>query len=151
MIVFFNKFPFQPQNIIRLTEGSLKNGQIYCKVEREAVTTINGLKFDLPKQSYYLLLASGSGIRPVSVDYHDIVRLSSAQALKLSEVSSVGSKSKLLLRLHGSFMIFAWIGTASIGILLARYFKNTYVGSSLCGKDIWFAVSTQKHFSLNQV
>jgi hypothetical protein len=27
------------------------------------------------------------------------------------------------------------------GILLARYFKQTWVGSSLCGKDIWFAVS----------
>lgn len=38
-------------------------------------------------------------------------------------------------------MITAWIGTASIGILLARYFKQTWVGSQLCGKDQWFAVS----------
>lgn len=114
---------------------------IYCQVEREPVTMINGITFDLPNQNYFLLLASGTKIRPATVDYHDIVRLSSQQALKLSEVANVAGKSKLLLRLHGAFMITAWIGTASIGILLARYFKQTWVGSSSCGKDIWFAVS----------
>ncbi|CRL00019.1 CLUMA_CG013306, isoform A [Clunio marinus] len=128
-----------PQNSIRLIEGRLENGMIYCQVERQPVTIINGIKFDLTKQNYFLLLASGSGIRPASVDYHDIVRLSSREALKLSEVTNVEGRSTLLLRLHGAFMITAWIGTASIGILLARYFKQTWVGSSLCGKDIWFA------------
>lgn len=131
----------QPQGIIRLVQGRLENGMIYCQVERDPVTTINGMKFDLRSQSYYLLLASGSKIRPNTVDYHDIVRLSSQKALKLSEVSSVAGRSKILLRLHGAFMIVAWIGTASIGILLARYFKQTWVGSSFCGKDLWFAVS----------
>lgn len=38
-------------------------------------------------------------------------------------------------------MIIAWIGTASLGILLARYFKTTWVGSQMCGKDQWFVVS----------
>lgn len=118
---------------------------IYCQVERDPVTTVNGMRFDLPKQSYFLLLASGSGIRPATVDYHDIVRLASQKALKLSVVANVAGKSKLLLRLHGAFMIIAWIGTASIGILLARYFKQTWVGSSLCGKDVWFAVSAEIH------
>lgn len=105
------------------------------------VTTVNGIKFDLPAETYFLLLASGTGIRPTTVDYHDIVRLASREALKLSEVTNVAGRSKLLLRLHGAFMIISWIGTASIGILLARYFKQTWVKSSLCGKDIWFAVS----------
>lgn len=69
-------FPFfKPQNIIRLVDGRLDNGQIYCQVEREPVTTVNGIKFDLPKESYFLLLASGSAIRPSTVDYHDIVRI----------------------------------------------------------------------------
>lgn len=127
------------QSIIRLIEGRLENGMIYCQVERDAISTVNGVKFDLPKQGYYLLLASGSGLRPTTVDYHDILRLSSSSPMKLSEISNVASRSKVLLRLHGGFMILAWIGTASIGILLARYFKQTWVGKSLCGKDIWFA------------
>ncbi|CAG0895399.1 unnamed protein product [Cyprideis torosa] len=41
-------------------------------------------------------------------------------------------------RLHGAFMVAAWIGAASCGILLARYFKKTWVGSQCCGKDLWF-------------
>jgi len=127
------------QNSIKLLEGSLKNGMIYCQVEKDPVTTVNGVTFDLIKNSYFLLLASGSALRPSSVDYHDVVRLASQQALKLSEVTNVTGRSSLLLRLHAAFMITAWIGTASIGILLARYFKQTWVGSSVCSKDVWFA------------
>lgn len=99
------------------------------------------MKFDLPLNDYYLLLASGSALRPSTVDYHDIVRAASQKALRLSSVANVEGRSKVLLRLHGAFMITAWIGTASIGILLARYFKQTWVGGSMCGKDMWFAVS----------
>jgi hypothetical protein len=66
--------------------------------------------------------------------------LASANKQALSDVSAVEAASKLLIRLHGSFMLAAWIGTVSIGILLARYYRNTWVGSSLCGKDLWFAV-----------
>ncbi|XP_021941194.1 putative ferric-chelate reductase 1 homolog isoform X2 [Zootermopsis nevadensis] len=36
-------------------------------------------------------------------------------------------------------MIGAWIGAAGSGILLARYFKQTWAGSRNCGKDQWFA------------
>lgn len=76
-----------------------------------------------------------------SIDYHDLGRLASDAPRHLADVSVYGGASKLFLRLHAAFMITAWIGTASIGILLARYFKQTWVGSQLCGKDQWFAVS----------
>lgn len=72
--------------------------------------------------------------------YHDVGRIASAEARYLSEVTEFAGASNLLLRIHGAFMLTAWIGTASVGILLARYFKQTWVGSSLCGKDQWFAV-----------
>lgn len=74
-----------------------------------------------------------------SVGYHDIGRLASSQATYLAEVSVVSGSSMLFVRLHAAFMLTAWIGTASVGILLARYFKQTWVGSQLCGKDQWFA------------
>lgn len=36
-------------------------------------------------------------------------------------------------------MIVAWFGAASIGIFIARYFKETWKGQKACGnKDIWF-------------
>lgn len=76
------------------------------------------------------------------VGYHTLGRIPSAQPINLSVVQNLAGASTLLLRLHGAFMVTAWIGTTSLGILLARYFKQTWVGSQLCGKDQWFAVST---------
>lgn len=76
-----------------------------------------------------------------SVGYHDLGRVASAAPSYLADVATLGGSSKLFLRLHAAFMLIAWIGTASVGILLARYYKQTWVGSQLCGKDQWFAVS----------
>jgi len=76
-----------------------------------------------------------------SVGYHDLAYTSTAEASALSEIKSLRTSSKLLLRLHGSFMIVAWIGAASIGIVVARYYKQTWVGGSCCSKDLWFGVS----------
>ena len=50
------------------------------------------------------------------------------------------ASSKIALRLHGAFMIFAWIGSASLGMLVARYFKQTWTSTQCCKKDIWFVV-----------
>ena len=36
-------------------------------------------------------------------------------------------------------MVIAWLGTASLGMLLARYFKQTWVGRKVAGVDLWFA------------
>lgn len=85
------------------------------------------------------------------VGYHDIGRSASDAPRYLADVAVSGSASKLFLRLHAAFMLTAWIGTASVGILLARYFKQTWVGSPLCGKDQWFAVSVKLIFFLNKM
>ncbi|XP_037920288.1 putative ferric-chelate reductase 1 homolog isoform X2 [Hermetia illucens] len=127
------------QNIIRLLASSHKDGVIYCKVERDPVTEVKGRTFDLIKQRYHLLLAAGAEVRENGVGYHTLGRIPSAQPINLSVVQNLAGASTLLLRLHGAFMVTAWIGTTSLGILLARYFKQTWVGSQLCGKDQWFA------------
>lgn len=127
------------QNFIRVLEKSHVDGVIHCKVERDAVSTVKGQKFDLINQKYHLLLATGSNADSTHVSYHDIGRHVSGAPLALAEVGTVKGMSKLLLRLHGAFMLTAWIGTASLGIVLARYFRQTWVGSQLCGKDQWFA------------
>ena len=38
-------------------------------------------------------------------------------------------------------MVMAWMLFGSCGILLARYYKLTWVGQQIGGKDLWFAVS----------
>ncbi|XP_037714123.1 putative ferric-chelate reductase 1 homolog isoform X2 [Drosophila subpulchrella] len=127
------------QNSARLLDASIVDGVIYCRVQRDAVTNVQGRTFDLRNGRYHLLVASGSSLKENSVGYHDIGRLPSAQAINLAEVQDLGGSSRLLVQLHGAFMIAAWIGTTSLGIIFARYFKQTWVGSQSCGKDQWFA------------
>jgi hypothetical protein len=38
-------------------------------------------------------------------------------------------------------MVTAWMLAASCGLLLARYYKLTWVGQQIMGKDLWFVVS----------
>jgi hypothetical protein len=49
--------------------------------------------------------------------------------------------SGTLVKLHGTFMVTAWMLAASCGLLLARYYKLTWVGKQIMGKDLWFVVS----------
>ncbi|XP_022223255.2 putative ferric-chelate reductase 1 homolog isoform X3 [Drosophila obscura] len=127
------------QSSARLLNASIVDGVIYCKVERDPVTVVQGRTFDLRRQQYHLLVASGSSLKDNSVGYHDIGRLPTGKAINLAEVQDLSGSSNLLVQLHGAFMIVAWIGTTSLGIIFARYFKQTWVGSQSCGKDQWFA------------
>ncbi|XP_025420155.1 putative ferric-chelate reductase 1 homolog [Sipha flava] len=126
------------QNGIILLNSSFIDGTIYCNVVRDAVARVEGTNFDLIRNKYYLLIAAGTSLKERSVGYHDLAFTSTAEASSLSEIKSLRTSSKLLLRLHGSFMIVAWIGAASIGIVIARYYRQTWVGASCCSKDLWF-------------
>lgn len=97
------------------------------------------------------MVATGAGADSNSVGYHTIGKIASGKPRFLSDTSDFSGASVLFLRLHGAFMIIAWIGTASLGILLARYFKTTWVGSQMCGKDQWFAVSIYFNYIKNSI
>ena len=38
-------------------------------------------------------------------------------------------------------MVIAWLMAASIGVLMPRYMKRTWVGKQIMKKDRWFVVS----------
>ncbi|KAJ2944971.1 hypothetical protein O0L34_g1868 [Tuta absoluta] len=129
-----------PQEIVQLQASSIINEKLYCKFKRDAVSTVMGRTFDLPNNQYNLMIVAGNSMKDANrVGFHDSVYESTGEPLALSSVGTAGASSKLLLKLHGSFMLAAWLGTASLGILLARYFRQTWVGKTLGGKDIWFA------------
>merc|ERR1712013_107663 len=65
-------------------------------------------------------------------------RLASEGKVKLQEHSLLGSKSEILMQFHGVFMLVAWLGFAGTGMLFARYFRQTWVGKQIQGKDRWF-------------
>ncbi|KAL7737614.1 hypothetical protein ACLKA6_007724 [Drosophila palustris] len=127
------------QNSARLLNASFVDGVIYCKVQRDPVTVVQGRSFDLKNGAYHMLVASGTALKENSVGFHNIGFLPSSNPINLAVVQELGGSSMLLVRLHGAFMIAAWIGTTSLGIIFARYFKQTWVGRQTCGKDQWFA------------
>lgn len=52
-----------PQNIVQLREASYVNGQIYCVVERQTLTNVKGMVFDLIKNKYNVLIAAGGKLK----------------------------------------------------------------------------------------
>lgn len=137
-------------------------GGFSCVIERNATTTVFGVKYDLDNIAYHLLLATGSSASgkftsishiilrlilkflhlfiETGIGYHDLGRDASTKQF-LGELGDFGRTSRLIYKLHGEFMIIAWIGTTSLGIIFARYFKDQFSGAKPFNKDIWFIVS----------
>lgn len=124
--------------MVKLQKSFIEDGNIYCQFTRDTKTLVNSREFDMENNAYYLLLATGEQITKNGIGYHDIVRESSSEPKKFSDISKFTASSDVLIRLHGGLMIASWIGTASIGILMARYYKQTWLRSKICGNDQWF-------------
>ncbi|XP_076166775.1 putative ferric-chelate reductase 1 homolog isoform X2 [Ptiloglossa arizonensis] len=127
------------EGAVQLESSSIKDDVISCKFWREKTTVVQGREFDLVNTPYNLLLAAGKTLKSNGVGFHDTVYDASGGAKSLSDVGGYTTVSNVLIRVHGALMLASWIGTASIGILLARYYRQTWVSSQLCGKDHWFA------------
>lgn len=134
--------------------GSYVDGHMMCRFTHASTFTLNGRRWEMggtggsgddSEQQQFVLIAAGpagadSARRP---QYHGTLRLASAEPVQLGQVAPSGgdqstSLYQLLLQVHGALMVAAWIGTASTGMLLARYYKRTWVGRRLCGLDLWF-------------
>lgn len=77
---------------------------------------------------------------PDGLSYHD-KRTASSGTVAMDSFEAVEVRSDLFRTLHACFMIGAWICAASCGIMVARYFKKTWLKSRSCGIDQWFHVS----------
>lgn len=118
-------------------DSSFDDGRIYCKLQRDTFSIVMGQPFDLKDEKHHLLLAGGFEIRPNSVGQHTH-RGVTDERLWLTD-PRIAQKAPLsgLLLTHGSFMIVAWIGLTSIGVVIARYFKTSFK-QTIFGLDSWF-------------
>lgn len=112
------------------------DGKVYCSFIRQTVTEIKSIKFDLAEDRFNLMLARGPAAQN-QLRYHD-KRLISSGTSSLEDFELKEAKSELFKTLHACFMIAAWVAAASCGIILARYFKQTWLQSQCCGIDQWF-------------
>ncbi|XP_045117607.1 putative ferric-chelate reductase 1 homolog isoform X2 [Portunus trituberculatus] len=117
-------------------QAAVVNGQAYCTFVRDASTEISGIVFDLDKDRFHLMVATGP-VNPNGLSYHD-KRTVSSGTVALDSFETVEVRSDLFRTLHACFMVGAWICAASCGIIVARYFKKTWLKSRSCGIDQWF-------------
>ncbi|XP_050401798.1 putative ferric-chelate reductase 1 [Patella vulgata] len=57
-----------------------------------------------------------------------------------TEKHSASPTTRSLVQAHGSLMTIAWVMAASIGLIIARYFKQVWPNSSFLGQNIWFQI-----------
>lgn len=117
-------------------QAAVVDGKTYCTFVRDPSTEISGIVFDLDNDRFHLMLATGSA-NPNGLSYHD-KRTVSSGTVSLDSFEAVESRSELFRTLHACFMIGAWICAASCGIMVARYFKKTWLKNRACGIDQWF-------------
>ncbi|KAK4319539.1 hypothetical protein Pmani_009527 [Petrolisthes manimaculis] len=114
----------------------LLDNKIYCKFVRRANTEIMNTYYDLENNRYHIMMARGSASKS-SLSYH-VERTVSSGSVSAQKFESVVAVSDLFRTLHACFMVGAWICAASCGIIIARYYKKTWLKSRCCGIDQWF-------------
>ncbi|XP_063340996.1 putative ferric-chelate reductase 1 [Pelmatolapia mariae] len=123
-------------NVYNVTT-SVQNGVISCSFTTTNVISIQGTSgFN---QSYYLLFVHG----PTSngqIKFHT-GDFSSSKAINIYSPLAVGNGDLPdIMKAHGALMLIAWMTTASLGMMVARYLKKMAKGKRMCNKDLWFVV-----------
>ncbi|XP_072173088.1 putative ferric-chelate reductase 1 [Diadema setosum] len=88
----------------------------------------------------YLIMAKANSFSG-SIGFHqNFYCVSEDLVLANSTSAEAEEESPVLMQIHGCLMIIAWMGFASIGITVARFFKPMWPNSTLCGEKVWFSI-----------
>ncbi|XP_066298530.1 putative ferric-chelate reductase 1 isoform X1 [Branchiostoma lanceolatum] len=140
----------QPQGGISTIVGSYVEGVVSCKFTRSIndaaagrrkrqAKVNNGRFYDL-NDDFYVLMSKGS-TSGNALSYHATNRVVSSGKVDFQSNTQVtGAGSPDIVKAHGSLMMIAWICTASVGVLMARFFKHLWPDSQLCKEKVWFAI-----------
>lgn len=114
-------------------------GVLSCRWNRQFLTNVEGVTFNLKENNYHLLLAKGlirRGQNAEKIKHNHY--LQSQDKVNLTRISVVAGKPNYLVKIHGAFMVVAWIGIVSVSILLARHYKIVWENKTICGSKVWF-------------
>ncbi|XP_030851985.1 putative ferric-chelate reductase 1 isoform X1 [Strongylocentrotus purpuratus] len=124
-------------------EVSVMEGMIRCQFNRNmSLDDGDDEFFDINNISYFLILSAGTAAGGTGQGHDVGANRGLSASVDLSQTFSVGAGESMayLMKLHGCLMIIAWIGLASVGLTMARFFKPMWPDSKLCDVKIWFAV-----------
>lgn len=123
---------------VSVIETSYTSGVVRCVIDRP-INSTNNQVFSLTR-NWYLLRASGP-VSGGSLSTHRAKTSSSSTVDFLSASLVTEAEADLLMvKLHGSFMMIAWVMFSSIGIVTARFFKGGWEGKTLGGIKVWFQI-----------
>ncbi|KAF7644850.1 hypothetical protein LDENG_00214640 [Lucifuga dentata] len=118
----------------------LADGVIQCRFHRNTLLPHMENRFNL-NQSYFLFLAHGRSQHGF-IHRHDRQPLISTNQKVISGPPEdlSGSRSPLLIKIHGVLMLSAWMWTASAGVLVARHFRLLRPHTLMLGHRLWFQI-----------
>lgn len=127
------------QNILKDIAWRLSNGVIQCSFRRDIqLPPENVNRFNL-EQMYYLFMAHGRAENGITHRHDHQPLISTYQASITGPPEDLtGSRSPLLVKYHGAFMLIAWTSTVSAGVIMARYFKPDWPERNILGQKVWF-------------
>uniref|UniRef100_A0A4W5M091 Ferric chelate reductase 1 n=1 Tax=Hucho hucho TaxID=62062 RepID=A0A4W5M091_9TELE len=129
------------KNVLSDTAWQLADGVIQCRFRRDIFLPRQiESRFSLD-QSYFLFIAHGRAGDGV-IHRHDRQPLISTHQTVITgpPKNLAGSRSPLLIKFHGVFMLVAWMTTVTTGVIIARYFKHDWPETRLFGRRLWFQV-----------
>ncbi|CAF4179558.1 unnamed protein product [Rotaria sp. Silwood2] len=138
---------------LTVTRVALNNGVAYCEFTLSNFTTTMGRRrkrsISLLSQStqYRILVATGHLAGSNALVQHSSIavltqkiQLDQSGTIATTNIEGSDDDKAMFLRAHGIIMLFIWILFVPTGILIARYFKQSWPTRKLCGKQMWFAV-----------
>ncbi|XP_071800411.1 uncharacterized protein [Asterias amurensis] len=131
-----------PADSITIQSATSTNGVIMCQFDRKPFLDGNSKFFNISQgNDYFILLAIGASVQAdgtIQSKRHSN-RWTTSKAMSLTtEVPQADNSGIRLRKAHASLMVIGWLGFASIGIVLARFFKPMWPDSKLFGTKIWF-------------
>ncbi|XP_063442081.1 ferric-chelate reductase 1-like isoform X1 [Mytilus trossulus] len=136
-----NQRLIEPKKGLSGIYGSIQDGIVHCKFTRKKQVVGEDVLLNLD-EDFHIMFAHGPArngkLLPHSIQKIPIVSLKLVDFQKNSSVS--GRVIYYLIKFHGALMIFAWIGCASIAIVIVRYYKRIWPGSTICDERIWYQV-----------
>lgn len=124
-------------------EVLIEDTWLQCSFTRQAWLEDNDEEYyDLRGNNTYHVIMSRSDDVTADGDitYHFGNKVASSDAVSFADFIGSGTDTLglKLQKAHGSLMLIAWVGFASVGIVMARYFKPMWPDTKICGIAVWF-------------